>query len=94
MKQLERMAQETKQATSLKERGAQKKEKRIAVVAHITAFEDTKSKSEEIAQLALPITDEACWRNNQDSPYQSPEKHLTNVQPAHNGLSRAGIVSQ
>ena len=53
-----------------------------------------KRRPKSVAQLALPVPDQAGGRNDEHAPNEPAREHLADVQPGHDGLAGAGVIGQ
>ena len=73
----------------------------VAVVANkrigstgIRACDNTERQAEEGREFALPVADETRGRHDEDALDQTAGLHLADVEPRHDGLTRAGVIGE
>ena len=63
-------------------------------ISRITTADDLELKAEQSGKLALPVSYQSSWRNNQNPLKKTARKHFADIDPRHNRLTRTSIIGQ
>ena len=62
--------------------------------AGVESGNDFEAQAEELAQLAFPISDQTCRRNDKHASDETAGEHLADVKPGHDGFAGASVIGK